>query len=454
MNVDVSEDGSKRVPVGGGKPFRKIQGQAYIIEGDQFVTDDDPKGDEKIDKWGNLLGGRKFKATTFALPNRHPERQYMLAIEAARSSGYRDSLYYFRRNPLAFKLNATQPEKDHLISVGKLGPHLKTRSVTMITARSAFKLHGSKMIIEGRWVTDDYYEDKALAAATELGVKPGDLVAEMDPADMEGRPEKPAKSLNMDREIGTSGGGLIYRPGGPTTIFAGSGFGPYSDGPLNPVRKALLNRDGVSEENWMWMMATRVREADKRWKKCRNGAVSGAAATTLRTTSRDTKEKQQADPDLDADMEDGNPPAQKKLKVSSTPILPLGAYEPHTGTVFFRNDTQPSRSRLEAVSVPADSLPNSKNKRPDSGVLGGTKTGAGAWGLAYVDTVMELPPLPSRASRGESDYDPQLRRKRERLLRSLGIELGSRVATPHMSSTVGNVRPSTEAEEVQTMDVT
>jgi chromatin structure-remodeling complex protein RSC7 len=71
----------------------------------------------------------------------------MLAIDAARTSGFRDSLYYFRRNLLAFKLNATQPEKEHLIEAGKLGAHLKTRSVTLITARSAFKLHGSKMVV-------------------------------------------------------------------------------------------------------------------------------------------------------------------------------------------------------------------------------------------------------------------------------------------------------------------
>lgn len=71
----------------------------------------------------------------------------MLAIDAARSSGFRDSLYYFRRNILAFKLNATQAEKEYLISEGKLGSHLRTRSVTLVTARSAFKLHGSKMII-------------------------------------------------------------------------------------------------------------------------------------------------------------------------------------------------------------------------------------------------------------------------------------------------------------------
>jgi chromatin structure-remodeling complex protein RSC7 len=71
----------------------------------------------------------------------------MLAIDAARSSGFRDSLYYFRRNLLALKLNATQIEKDHLIAEGKLGSHLRTRSVTLVTARSAFKLHGSKMVI-------------------------------------------------------------------------------------------------------------------------------------------------------------------------------------------------------------------------------------------------------------------------------------------------------------------
>jgi hypothetical protein len=29
----------------------------YVIEGDELVTEDDPKGDTKIDKNGNLLGG-------------------------------------------------------------------------------------------------------------------------------------------------------------------------------------------------------------------------------------------------------------------------------------------------------------------------------------------------------------------------------------------------------------
>jgi chromatin structure-remodeling complex protein RSC7 len=47
----------KEEPIGGGKPFRTIQGKVYVIDGDEFVTEDDPKGDEKIDKSGVLLGG-------------------------------------------------------------------------------------------------------------------------------------------------------------------------------------------------------------------------------------------------------------------------------------------------------------------------------------------------------------------------------------------------------------
>lgn len=117
----------------------------------------------------------------------------MLAIDAARNSGFRDSLYHFRLNPLALKLNATQWGKDHLIEVGKFGSHLRTRSVTIIAPRSAYKLHGAKMILsayriyyssclqrepsaDDRWVIDEHNEEKALAEITEKGFKQGDIV--------------------------------------------------------------------------------------------------------------------------------------------------------------------------------------------------------------------------------------------------------------------------------------
>ncbi|KAJ6590984.1 chromatin remodelling complex Rsc7/Swp82 subunit-domain-containing protein [Mycena vulgaris] len=369
-------------PLGGGKPFRKIQGKAYIIEGDEFVTEDDPKGDEKIDKWGNLLGGRRFKAATFILPGRHPERRYMLAIDAARTSGFRDSLYYFRRNPLAFKQNATQPEKDYLISQAKLGSHLRTRSVTLVTARSAFKLHGSKMIIDGKWVVDDYYEEKSLEEITARGLKAGDPVGELpdpnalyhsnEPSNLNAANTSNAANSKNDRGGGVAMG--LYRAGGPTTIFGSNGWGPFSDGPLNAVRKSLLSRDGVSEENWMWMTAMRTLTAGEEWARWRKESLQ---PMDLAGNVAKGKRKAEALEDQQPEQEAS---AGKKYRHDPAEDLPRGVYEAHSGTVQYRADTQPTRSRMEIV-------PDSDVKKA---VLGGTKVGNGAWAVAWLDTIMEV----------------------------------------------------------------
>jgi chromatin structure-remodeling complex protein RSC7 len=54
---EVAEEPEPEGPMGGGKPFRKIHGKVYIMDGDELITDEDPKGDTKIDPWGNLLEG-------------------------------------------------------------------------------------------------------------------------------------------------------------------------------------------------------------------------------------------------------------------------------------------------------------------------------------------------------------------------------------------------------------
>ncbi|KAF9494327.1 hypothetical protein BDN71DRAFT_1449048 [Pleurotus eryngii] len=393
IDSNADADDAKVAPMGGGKPFRKIGDKVYIIEGDGFVTEDDPVGDTKIDKNGRLLGGRQFKGSTFVLPNRHPERLYMLAIDAARTSGFRDSLYYFRRNLLAFKLNATQPEKEYLIKEGKLGSHLKTRSVTLITARSAFKLHGSKMILNGKWVVDDYYESKALEDAAARGAKAGDPVADLtDPqGNTESNNAAAKAAAKADRDRGGGGGGMgIYRAGGPTTIFGGNGLGPYSDGPLNAVRKSMYNRDGVTEENWMWMMAGRVLEADDELRKVRQSALRLVGADGI--LAEDPREVE--DVAMDEDV-----PKTKRRKVVGVDDHPKGAYEPHTNNILYRADTQPTRSRWEA-------MPEAKDKPR---VLGGSKMGNAAWAIAYVDTVVE-------ATRPSEDGE---RQARESLMNSI-----------------------------------
>ena len=163
-----AEEDGEEVP-GGGKPFKWINSQVHIIEGDECVTEEDEKGSTRIDQYENLLRGaflhlspqshvltaitgRVFKGGTFILPQRHPEWRHMLAIDAARTFGFCDSLYCYYKDLLAYKLNATQAEKDMLIEHGKLGSHLRTRSVTLITARSAYRLYCVKMVLGERIV--------------------------------------------------------------------------------------------------------------------------------------------------------------------------------------------------------------------------------------------------------------------------------------------------------------
>ncbi|KAL1680665.1 chromatin remodelling complex Rsc7/Swp82 subunit-domain-containing protein [Schizophyllum commune] len=330
-----------------------INGQVYTIEGDEFVTEDDPAGETKIDKNGVLLGGRQFKANTFVIPNRHPSRMYMLAIDAARTSGFRDSLTYFRRNPLAHKLNATQAEKDYLIGAGKLGSHLKTRSVTLVTARSAYKLHGARTIVGGRWVVDDYYEARAQAEAEAKGIAPGDPVVDPTAQVAPGVAHQDDAAGNHQKQ--DTGG--IYKTGGPTTLFGGTGLGPFSDGPLNAVRKSLLTRDGVTEQNWMALAAERTRAMDDEWRKWRTENVKPVVPPESVDFFREWKT-----------------PGRE-------PSPPRAVYEPHTGAWLVRADTQPTRARWET-------LPDSKEKT----IVGGSKAGNRAWGVAWVETTMDYKP--------------------------------------------------------------
>lgn len=91
--------------------------------------------------------GRRYKLSTFTSPMRSSTNKlYMLSIDAARAAGFRDSLYFFRRNPLVHKLSCSQVEKDRLIELGKLSSNLKSRAVTMVSARNCFKVMGATFV--------------------------------------------------------------------------------------------------------------------------------------------------------------------------------------------------------------------------------------------------------------------------------------------------------------------
>ena len=317
---------------------------------------------------------------------------------------------------------------------------------------------------------DDYYENKVLAEITEKGLKPGDLVGELaDPNAPSAAALAAAELANAqkaDRSGGTQG---IYRAGGPTTLFGGPGWGPYSDGPLNAVRKSLLNRDGLNEENWMFVAAQRAAEANADWAKQRRralvpyggifGAVSsagaapdeeeeeeeGGAAGAVAVAGAEGKEgrgkgkgQEQEEHERTQEQRENDAGTRRRKRARREEKVPRGMYEPHSGIVlcefFFvylfylfppspsslliyrlccvadRADTQPRQARWEG-------LKDSAEKRQ---VLGGTKAGNGAWALAWVDTVMEAP-----ASEEDHALGRAAAEERKRLLELAAANLNS-----------------------------
>jgi chromatin structure-remodeling complex protein RSC7 len=129
-------------------------------------------------------------------------------------------------------------------------------------------------------------------------------------------------------------------------LFGGIGWGPYSDGPLNAVRKSILSRDGIGEENWMYMMAARVNDASAEWAKLRkeavkvvkgvDGLVMGGALMPPTDVSAGNKPAVQEPNKEEEDVQDlttvdGEKPSAKKRK--NIERNAVGVYDPHSHTI-------------------------------------------------------------------------------------------------------------------------
>ena len=199
---------------------------------------------------------------------------------------------------------------------------------------------------------------------TARGLKAGDLVGEL-PDPNAAHHNNELSALNATATAASNkierggGGGGVYRAGGPTTLFGGIGWGPYSDGPLNAVRKSILSRDGVGEENWMYMMATRVSDASAEWTKLRkeavkvvegvDGLVMGGALMPPADASAKPAVEEIEEPKDEVENEDDvqnqalvdgeKKPSVKKRKKFDRPAV--GVYDPHSHTIhceiFFIN---------------------------------------------------------------------------------------------------------------------
>src|ERR1700712_2476602 len=173
--------------------------------GDEYIPREyDEAGEKKAQPNGQLLGGREYRCRTFLVPNRG-DKLFMLATECARVLGYRDSYLLFNKNRSLFKIIANQVEKDDLVNQEILPFSYRSRQIAIVTARSMFRQFGSRVIVNGRRVRDDYWETKA----RKQGFTEADPAGEKRPGASKAR-EAAAEASQSSGMLGGPHGEIVY----------------------------------------------------------------------------------------------------------------------------------------------------------------------------------------------------------------------------------------------------
>ncbi|KAI0011604.1 chromatin remodelling complex Rsc7/Swp82 subunit-domain-containing protein [Xylariaceae sp. FL0662B] len=165
----------------------------------------DESGEKKVMLNGQLTGGREYRCRTFLVPNRG-DKLFMLATECARVLGYRDSYLLFNKNRSLYKIIANQAEKDDLVSQEILPFSYRSRQIAIVTARSMFRQFGSRVIVNGRRVRDDYWEQKA----RKQGFTEADLAGEKRPGASKAREAAAEANSNAAPLPGGPHGEIVY----------------------------------------------------------------------------------------------------------------------------------------------------------------------------------------------------------------------------------------------------
>lgn len=428
-DADADEDGDGDDEAGVDEEGHKtitIKGTKYRLEADEeeVILPSDPDGDKKVDEKGRLQGGRQYKAYNFTSDLRSdPEKVYMLAIDAARSAGYRDSLYFFRRNPQIFKIELLQAEKEKLIDDGRLSGQLKTRNVTMVPARNVYKLHGARFLSGGKAVVDDYYEAEARAS----GAKEGKTVGGMSIEEQEKRREAERERERPKKKADTFSYTTIDPQGDPVvTQFGDAGQAPWVRAGNWQSRKAALQRMDITEQNWMLEMARSVRGMNAELAETRRDRLSAFPRFNRYLDIDDDNAEEakeevadgEAEPEDDPEALNDLPPwereklptataeeleegskkrqalLQDKLDTQRSRGPPIGVYEPNTHLPHFSVLTQPTQASFVKLAQRPAYIDDQSQARGDRRpILGGDKLGSGAWGIASVSFEC-LPPAP------------------------------------------------------------
>ena len=218
------------------KPPIDDEGNEMDVIDDEVITPEHVEGEKKVDKNGHLLGGREYRVRTFTIVGRK-QRLYMLSTEPARCMGFRDSYLFFAKHKYLYKIIIGDEEKKDLIDREILPHSYKGRSIGVVTARSVYREFGSKIVVGGRKVIDDYNPELSRAR--------GDVEGELaDPYDR--MPEK-GHGYNRNQYVAWHGASSVY----------------HSNAPMGPVGLPSLagkKRGAITSANWMYEHA---REASR-----------------------------------------------------------------------------------------------------------------------------------------------------------------------------------------------
>ncbi|KAK4169941.1 chromatin remodelling complex Rsc7/Swp82 subunit-domain-containing protein [Cladorrhinum sp. PSN259] len=179
-------------------------GTVLDIVNDEVDLPEDPEGEKKVDKLGNLQDGREYRCRTFKVIGRG-DRLYMLSTEPARCVGFRDSYLFFTKHKKLYKIIVNDEEKRDMIERDIIPHSYKGRSIGIVTARSVFREFGALIIVGGRRVVDDY----EVAKAREEGVVEGELA---DPTDL----YEADKPYNKNQYVAWHGASAVYHSSGPS----------------------------------------------------------------------------------------------------------------------------------------------------------------------------------------------------------------------------------------------
>ncbi|KAJ4008148.1 chromatin structure-remodeling complex subunit RSC7 [Fusarium irregulare] len=211
------------------KAEQVIDGEGTIAEiaNDECVLPEDPEGETKVDKMGNLQGGREYRCRTFTVMGRG-DRLYMLSTEPARCVGFRDSYLFFTKHKKLYKIIVDDDEKRDMIERDIIPHSYKGRSIGIVTARSVFREFGARIIVGGKRINDDY--NVALARAE--GAVEGEIA---DPNDhfVVGEP------YNKNQYVAWHGASAVYHTNAPSV--------PVPNGKIESKKRKV----NVNDMNWM-----------------------------------------------------------------------------------------------------------------------------------------------------------------------------------------------------------